>query len=183
MLDGVCPKCYQTEVREHLTDLMPLSDQPQPLRGRVLVCMECGYTEIYTHTAQLRLLAQSSQWISVPTVASVGQEPVTGVTERLSPDSPEGAASAIRAASEHHLKKRCPVCHADEIIPRARVLDRSDGLNQNLSVEVTRKPGARVFRRPVVSSVRAWICGRCGHTALFAEDPEALLDAYLASKG
>jgi hypothetical protein len=181
MLDGVCPKCYQTEVREHLTDLMPLLDQPLPMR--VLVCMECGYTEIYTHTAHLRLPAQSAQWIPVPTVASAGPEPVTGVTERLSPDSSEETASAIRAASEHHLKKRCPACHADDIIPRVRVLDQSDGLNQNLSVEVTRKPAARVFRRPVVSSVRAWICGRCGHIALFAEDPEALLDAYLASKG
>lgn len=183
MLDGVCPKCHQTQVREHSTTFTPLSNQPLPIQGRILVCMECGYTEIYTHATHLPSIAQSEHWKPVSAVEPAGPVAVTGVTERLSPAFAEQATSALGSVSEHSPKKRCPACQADDIIPDVRVVDRHEGFNQNLSVEVTRKPGAVLFPRPVVKVVRAWICGRCGHTSLFAEGPDALLDAYLSSKG
>jgi predicted nucleic-acid-binding Zn-ribbon protein len=36
---------------------------------------------------------------------------------------------------------------------------------------------------PVYAKMNANICGECGYTELFAEDPATLYDAYLKAKG
>jgi ribosomal protein S27AE len=74
----------------------------------------------------------------------------------------------------------CSRCGSDEIIPRARVIDRGDGNGRyDLQVEVQRRPNAMLFKRAEHSNVFAQVCGGCGNVELTADMPRALYAAYL----
>lgn len=75
--------------------------------------------------------------------------------------------------------KRCSRCGASELVPRARVIDRTDSTRQDLELEVQRKPAAFLFKGGERSKVYATVCAECGHVELFAEMPQALYMAYL----
>jgi predicted nucleic-acid-binding Zn-ribbon protein len=78
----------------------------------------------------------------------------------------------------------CERCGSTRIIPRARVIDRGEGNHPTGSVQVgvERKPDALFFTAEERVNTFARICGECGFTELFAEDPAALYDAYLVAR-
>jgi ribosomal protein S27AE len=83
------------------------------------------------------------------------------------------------------LDVTCARCGSGKIIPRARVINRghfnSDSAG-SLHVGVERDPTALFFTGEEQVETSARICGECGYTELFAEDPAALYEAYLASR-
>ena len=181
MIDGVCPKCHQSEVYERQANL-PASDPTDALRLRLFVCALCGYTETYTHAQHLIAIAQSNQWQHVRPEQPRGHAPVTGVTTRLPPPTSSNSAHTPAQDSSLEPKKHCPACQSSHLIPDVRVVDRSQSFLQNLTVEVDRRPQAFIFRDSTPSDVRAWICGRCGYMSLFVDEPRELLRAYNDTK-
>lgn len=71
----------------------------------------------------------------------------------------------------------CTSCGSNEVIPRVRVVDRTDSGYFDLQVEVQRRPNAMIFKGAVRSNVFAQLCGACGHLEFFADMPRALYTA------
>lgn len=76
---------------------------------------------------------------------------------------------------------KCVQCGSTRIIPRAAIIDR-DKWERQLTASVCGNPQALIFTDPEYSTLYARICGDCGFTELFAENPSALYDAYLQSQ-
>jgi hypothetical protein len=74
----------------------------------------------------------------------------------------------------------CPRCGSSDVIPNVYVLDRGhyDRPAGNLKVVVDENPNAWLFKGEVQSSLKAWVCGSCGFTELYAKDYAALLAAH-----
>jgi predicted nucleic-acid-binding Zn-ribbon protein len=75
----------------------------------------------------------------------------------------------------------CPKCKSPYIIPDVRIRDTGQASSGALQVEVLKDPDALLFGKPVHSEMKAWICGSCGFTELYAEDPGNLWVAYKES--
>lgn len=73
----------------------------------------------------------------------------------------------------------CPKCGSVDVIPNVYVLDypatHSTG---NVQVVVLQNPDAWFNKGEVSTSLKAWVCGACGYTELYAKNPAALLAAY-----
>jgi hypothetical protein len=52
---------------------------------------------------------------------------------------------------------------------------------RHLWVIVARKPKAALFRGETRTELSARVCGDCGYTELFAENPSGLFEAYSES--
>ena len=77
-------------------------------------------------------------------------------------------------------RARCSRCGSDEIVSRARVVERGDGNTRyDLQVEVRRRPNALLFKGAERSNVSAQLCAACGYVELFADMPRALYAAYV----
>ncbi len=77
----------------------------------------------------------------------------------------------------------CPNCGSDKIIPSVMIVDHDgDDHDTNLTVRIDRNPNAILMKGAEVSSLRAWICGNCGYSRLFASNPNALWAAYEVSQ-
>lgn len=75
---------------------------------------------------------------------------------------------------------KCTYCGSDKIIPGARLEDdRNSGYAaRGHAIYIASKPNALFFQGIVSSPVRAFICRECGYTALFANNPKELYQAY-----
>ena len=72
----------------------------------------------------------------------------------------------------------CPKCGCTVVVQGVRVLDRgSDGVEYDLSVAVYRNPSARLLKGEVTSGLWACVCGACGYTELYADNPTELVKA------
>ncbi len=78
----------------------------------------------------------------------------------------------------------CSKCGSTKIVPRARVIDRGQyGFDAgNVQVGAPRRP-YKLFKLHEKVDVYARVCGDCGFTELFADDPASIYAAYLASQG
>jgi hypothetical protein len=74
---------------------------------------------------------------------------------------------------------RCAKCGSSDVIPNVYVHGNAD----NLNVVMDEKPDAWLFKGEVRSRLQAWVCGACGFTELYAQDPAALLAAYRKHAG
>ncbi|MFN2513245.1 MAG: hypothetical protein ABR568_17710 [Pyrinomonadaceae bacterium] len=54
--------------------------------------------------------------------------------------------------------------------------------NNQLSVEIYEKPDAMIFKGTHEGALTASICGECGYTELYVENPQELYSAYLNLK-
>jgi predicted nucleic-acid-binding Zn-ribbon protein len=72
-------------------------------------------------------------------------------------------------------EKSCPKCDSTDIIVDAKAVDQGHG-NQDLDLQVAtyRKPQALVFKGKQMTTLSAWVCGRCGYVEFYADDPAAL---------
>ena len=74
---------------------------------------------------------------------------------------------------------KCLKCGSSEVIPNVFVLDLGHGnFPNNLKVMVEETPDAWLFKGQLRSSLKAWVCGACGYTELYAKEPDAPLAAY-----
>jgi predicted nucleic-acid-binding Zn-ribbon protein len=73
---------------------------------------------------------------------------------------------------------RCPKCSSTDVIPNVSILEHNGSVSENVKAVVAKNPKALFFRGKVKTSLKAWVCGSCGYTELYAKNPAALLDAY-----
>ncbi|HEY7331308.1 MAG TPA: hypothetical protein VH592_26980 [Gemmataceae bacterium] len=74
---------------------------------------------------------------------------------------------------------QCPKCGSTDVIPNVYVTDDpAHTAWENVRAVVEQNPDAWVFKGQVMTSLKAWVCGACGYTELYAKNPTALLDAY-----
>jgi len=77
----------------------------------------------------------------------------------------------------------CPNCGSTEIIPRVRVVDNApSGGKIDLAVEICENPDALLFKGTHIGKLYARICGNCGYTELFVENPREILQVYRRSQ-
>jgi len=79
----------------------------------------------------------------------------------------------------------CPSCESRDIIPSVTVMDRIRYTNDSvpLAVGMYRRPRALFGKGPFQSPLRAWICGNCGYSELYIENPQELKHIYKQTKG
>ena len=70
----------------------------------------------------------------------------------------------------------CPKCQSSEVIPNVRIIDHAH-YNQpmDLSATIYLDPGAWVFKNAVMHRFSARVCGACGYTEFYVDDPQGLL--------
>lgn len=79
--------------------------------------------------------------------------------------------------------KICPKCASEEIIRRARVIDRGDyNIEGALTISVDENPEAFLFKQRIRSHIFAAVCGACGFAEFYAENPQMLYTAYQNQK-
>ena len=74
----------------------------------------------------------------------------------------------------------CVKCGSDKIVPLASIEDLGRPSSRDLWAYVFTNPEAWIFKGPVHVQLRARICGECGHTELFAQEPEKIYEAFCA---
>ena len=77
----------------------------------------------------------------------------------------------------------CPQCQSADVIPDVAIIDRGhyNTLNLPLTVGIFRNPASWLKKKLFQSQVKAWICGSCGYTELFVQDPAELLQIHRSS--
>lgn len=77
----------------------------------------------------------------------------------------------------------CSRCQSDKVIPNVHIRDYGDyGSNSQLSIEIYEKPDALIFKGTFEGPLNAWVCGECGYTELYIENPQELYSKYLEIK-
>ncbi len=74
----------------------------------------------------------------------------------------------------------CSRCGSEEVVPKARILDRGAANYPlfSLTVQVQERPEAVLLKGRKGGSVYARLCGHCGYVELYAEDHEELYRTY-----
>ena len=74
--------------------------------------------------------------------------------------------------------KKCSKCGSSMVIPSVPIADRGHG-NGLLpwTAYISEKPGA-LFSKTHFFKIRAWICGECGYTELYADAPNEVASSY-----
>lgn len=75
----------------------------------------------------------------------------------------------------------CPKCQSSRIIPDVRILDHNYSVTGDLSVEIYESPNALLFKGAHQGKLQAKVCGWCGYTELYVENPGALYNIYQQS--
>ena len=72
----------------------------------------------------------------------------------------------------------CPKCGSSVVIPNVRIIDHGDN-NQSLDLSATvySNPKAWVLKGAITQRFRARVCGDCGYTEFYVENPQTLLAA------
>lgn len=74
----------------------------------------------------------------------------------------------------------CVKCKSEKIVPAARIMDRGhySGDAGNLSLVVYEDPDALLFKGSHEGSLFGRVCGECGYTELYLENPQELYEIY-----
>lgn len=76
--------------------------------------------------------------------------------------------------------EQCPRCQSSRGIPYAEVVDTR--APSAVAIYVPMHPNALLLRGGTRSKLRAWVCGSCGYTELYADDPQSLWEIYRRSQ-
>jgi ribosomal protein S27AE len=68
--------------------------------------------------------------------------------------------------------KKCPKCGSGDIIAEARGYNRNDF--SYLSVVTFLNPKAFMRKRPLATTLSAWVCGNCGFVEFYADSPQSI---------
>ena len=80
----------------------------------------------------------------------------------------------------------CPKCESTDVIPDVRVLDRVEAADysaSSLTAVIYDKPEALFFKGQHRSTFRAYVCGACGFTEFYVNEPQELLAAHRKQGG
>jgi len=77
--------------------------------------------------------------------------------------------------------EKCVKCESTAVIHRA-IVDRHETQEHSLNLRVDADPSAIVFKKSVRSIMHAEVCSACGYTEFYADDPAALMDAFVKSQ-
>ena len=79
---------------------------------------------------------------------------------------------------------KCTKCGSSAVLQRAMAVDKVGQGNYEyaLQVRVDAKPSALMFKKSVRSDLHAFVCSSCGYVEFYADDPQALYDAFLAAQ-
>ncbi len=97
-------------------------------------------------------------------------------------EAPAGAFEVPDDAPEDGPRAKlgtCVRCGSQSVFPATQIIDHDDGIKRSLTVAVDGDPGAWVFKDRVTGTLKAWICGTCGHTELVCDGAAELLQRYL----
>lgn len=72
------------------------------------------------------------------------------------------------------LPQACPRCGASRIIERASVIDNGLAGNDDTYVRVGPKLGSKFSKSSHDEKLLARVCGDCGYTELYAQNPQVL---------
>ncbi len=78
--------------------------------------------------------------------------------------------------------EKCVKCGTTAIVHRAMVVHRNESQEQSLNLRVDADPAAIVFKKSVRSIMHAEVCSSCGYIEFYADDPAALMDAFVKSQ-
>src|SRR5262249_12624789 len=73
---------------------------------------------------------------------------------------------------------KCTKCGSAKVIPLTGVADQGQYSDGALKAYVSTNPDAWLFKGPVYAKLQARICGECGLTELYAENPQEIYKAY-----
>lgn len=71
---------------------------------------------------------------------------------------------------------QCPKCDSTRVIDDVQVVDGT--LQESLKAQVHSRPQAKLFKGTVGVRMKARVCGACGFTELYADNPARLLEAH-----
>jgi len=74
----------------------------------------------------------------------------------------------------------CSKCNSDKIVQNASVRCRAES-GKTWVLRIVRRPDALIFKKAIESEVVARVCGECGYTEFYAEEPQALYSAHKES--
>ncbi len=74
----------------------------------------------------------------------------------------------------------CGKCGSGEVLQGVRPIGGAH--EEQLKVQVFEKPNATLFKGAVSVPLLAHVCGACGFTELYAQEPERLLEARRRAK-
>ena len=78
----------------------------------------------------------------------------------------------------------CSKCGSERMMENVRLLDRTADMSaKDLTAEVYEYPGALFFKGTAGATLRAHVCGSCGYSELYADNPAGLWQAYCVSLG
>ena len=72
-------------------------------------------------------------------------------------------------------RSKCPKCDSTERIPGVRVLDQDHGNRVDLGATVQAYPAGFLFNGTVKHKFHARVCGNCGYTEFYVDEPKKLL--------
>jgi len=75
--------------------------------------------------------------------------------------------------------EKCVKCGSTAIVHGAMVVHRHETQEHSLNLRVDADPAAIVFKKSVRSIMHAEVCSGCGYTELYADDPAALMNAFV----
>lgn len=79
-------------------------------------------------------------------------------------------------------RDQCQKCGSTKIIPNVQIFDQGQYSDTQLKVAINEHPDAWIFKGTHLGVLRAWICGECGHTAIYLDNPQELYAKYLEIK-
>ncbi len=80
----------------------------------------------------------------------------------------------------------CPKCQSTDVIPDVKVLDRVEAADfsaTSLTAVVYDNPEAMFFKGKHPATLRAYVCGACGFTEFYVDEPQELLAAHRRREG
>ena len=81
------------------------------------------------------------------------------------------------------MDKRCGKCGSAKMILGVPIKDQGQYSDGQLKAQVGfLHPEAAIFRGRTYAKLRGNICGECGYTEIFAENPELLYEAYTRTR-
>jgi hypothetical protein len=83
------------------------------------------------------------------------------------------------------MPEKCSRCGSDKMMDDVHLNTRSPNLYppHQLVAFVHKEPDAWILKGTVFGTLRARICGGCGHTEIYTENFQQLYEAYQQSQG
>lgn len=77
------------------------------------------------------------------------------------------------------MGEQCMKCGSEKLIPQLSVVDQGQHSDGTLKANIGyTNPDAWIFKGPILSQLKATICGDCGYTELSVENPRELYETY-----